>query len=291
MILKVFKKDLMTKTCLLFILFLCFDLFARGMQKEDSLQFIPDRRIFPVIFLDPIECQINGGSYFLNQKEQDLSLYSVVNLGFNRPVLAKHARKFSWEINFGAANFSQFELREKSDGTYLAGLLNSDFKLSGDLSIKKNKNNIRLRIFHVSSHLGDDYLARNQDTLQNDKSVNYEQADLTYLRSAGSNFYYCGIGVIFTKYVYRERLSFQGGGLYNFKSSGPNNLFTSLNINVLAENDFVPDVRTAFGLSFNRRSDPLFRIWLEYYNGQLPYSTLDYGRVNWLGLALWMKLI
>jgi hypothetical protein len=281
----------MGKISLIAFLFLEISTFLNGMnEKRDSTFILPSQRIYPIVFLDPFECQVNGGSYFLKRKEEDLSLYSLVNLGFSKPVIAGESGSVSWEMNFGAAAFSQFELIKKDDGTYLAGLLNTDFKVSGDFSLRKRNNILRLRFFHISSHLGDDYVERNPGSAANDKSVNYEQIDFTYLRSWGFNYWYAGAGGIITKYVFRERFSLQGGGLINFQKSKTTNLFTSLNLNVFAENDFIPDLRSAFGISFNRKAESIARIWLEYYNGQLPYSTLDYGRVNWLGLALWIKV-
>jgi len=281
----------MRKISLIAFLFLETSTFLNGMnEKRDSTFIFPSKRIYPVVFLDPLECQVNGGSYFLTQKQEDLSLYSLVNLGFNKPVIAWQNGSISWEMNFGAAAFSQFELRKKDDGSYLAGLLNTDFKVSGDFSLRKRNNIMRLRFFHVSSHLGDDYVERNPGSAANDKSVNYEQIDFTYLRSWGSDYWYAGAGGIITKYVFRERFSLQAGGLISFQKSKTTNLFTSLNLNVIAENDFIPDLRSAFGISFNRKSESIARIWLEYYNGQLPYSTLDYGRINWIGLAMWIKV-
>lgn len=263
---------------------------ANSGQKDTTLIFFPDSRLFPVLFLDPLECQMMGGSYFLVQNNQDLSLYSTVNLGFSKPVLSKHCENISWEFNFGAAAFSQFDLIKEDDGSYLAGFINTDFKISADYSIQRRNNLIRLRTFHISSHLGDDYVQRHADTLINDKSVNYEQVDLTYLRKLGNNLFYAGTCYIYTKNVFRERLSFQGGGLLNFGKPGPVNLYTGLDIKLLAENSFTPDIRTAFGVSFNRRSESLIRVWLEYYSGQLPYSTIDYGRVNWFGLAMMIRI-
>jgi hypothetical protein len=260
-------------------------------KKDSTITFFPGYRLFPVVFLDPLECQINGASYFLSQKGRDISLYSLVNLGFTKPVIAKYGESISWELNFGAVTFTQFDLIREQNGNYLAGLLNNDFKLSGDLSLKKSNNILRIRLFHVSSHLGDDYMVRHADSLPNNKSGNYEQADLTYLRLTGVNYWYAGIGEIYTKYVFRKRFSFQGGGLLNFGKSKHVNLFTSLNLKLLAENNFYPDIRTAFGVSVNRKSESMIRIWMEYYSGQLPYSTLDYGRVNWLGLAMCLNFL
>ncbi len=260
-------------------------------QKDSTMVFLPESRIYPVIFLDPLECQIMGGSYLLFRKDYDLSLYSTSNMGFNRPVLAKYGNNISWELNFGTAIFSQFDLIKKDDGTYLAGLINNDFKLTGDITVRMKNNLLRLRTFHFSSHLGDDYLQRYSDTLTNDKSANYEQADLTYLVMYGNNYWYAGTGWIYTIHLFRERLSFHAGGLLNFRESKPVSYFTGLDIKILQENNFYPDVRTAIGISFNRRKEPLIRLWAEYYSGQLPYSTIDYGRVNWLGLAMAFNII
>jgi hypothetical protein len=271
----------------LLILFCNISLVSADFESKDStIRWLPGNRIAPAIFLDPLECQTSGGSYFLSQDEKNLSLYSTVNLGFTKPIIAHTGKSFSWELNFGTAIFTQFDLIKREDGSYLAGLINNDYKISVDYSLKKNKNIFKLRIFHLSSHLGDDYIARNPDSTTNDKSENYEQIDLTYLRENGANYWYVGVGEIYTPYVFRERFSMQAGGLLNFGSPKPVSFFTSANIKLLAENNYIPDVRTALGINFNRKSEPLIRIWLEYYTGQLPYSTLDYGRVNWLGMAM-----
>jgi len=260
-------------------------------KADSAFTVFPENRIYPVIYLDPLECQIMGGSYFLFQENNDISLYSTVNLGFSIPVFAGKGAKISWEVNFGTAVFSQFDLIKNDDGTHLAGLMNNDFKLSGDFTIRKNNNLLRLRTYHLSSHLGDDYLLRHSDTLTNDKSVNYEQVDLTYLRQHGNNYLYAGAGYIYTIHVFRERFSVQAGGVLNFREEKPLSWFTGLDIKFLEENGFSPDIRTAFGFNLKRRNEPLVRIWAEYYSGRLPYSTIDYGRVDWVGMAMALNII
>jgi len=271
-----------------FVLLFCSGTFssANSERKDSTIIFFPSVKIFPVVFTDPIECQTSGGSYFLSQKGKNLSLYSTVNLGFTKPVISHTGKSVSWEVNFGTAIFTQFDLIKKEDGSFLAGLINNDYKVSIDCSLRKNKNLLKFRIFHLSSHLGDDYIERNQGNAINDKSENYEQADITYMRVTKANYWYAGAGEIYTKYVFRKRFSIQGGGLLNFGEQKLINFFTSANVKLLAENDFAPDIRTAFGVNFNRKSESVFRLWAEYYNGQLPYSTIDYGRVTWTGLGL-----
>ena len=270
----------------LILLILTISLFELYGQKDFSFMLLPERRLWPVIFHDPLECQIMGSSAVLFRNENDPGLYSTVNLGFSKPVFAGNAKKFSWELNFGTAVFSQFDLIKKEDGVFLAGLMNNDFKLTGDLTLRRNSNLLRLRTFHLSSHLGDDFMLRHPDTLKNDKSGNYEQADLTYMRLRGNNFFYAGGGWIYTIYAFRKRLSFQTGGIMNIRNGYPVSYFAGADVKLLAENNFEPDLRILYGVSFNRRSLPLARIWIEYYSGRLPYGTIDYGRINWLGATL-----
>ena len=276
---------------LFFLLSITDSSIAFSDQKDSTFTFFPYSRIYPVTFLDPLECQIMGGSYLLSQSGMDLSLYSTVNLGFSLPVMARRGKKISWEVNFGTAVFSQFDLIKEDESTYLAGLMNNDFKLSGDLSGRFKNNILRLRTFHISSHLGDDYLQRHNDTLTNDKTVNYEQVDLTYMRMYGNNYWYAGAGYIYTINVFRERFSLFGGGVYNFGKRRVLRYFTGLDLKVLEENNWNPDIRTALGINIRKHSESLLRIWVEYYSGHLPYSTIDYGRVNWFGMAMALNII
>ena len=271
---------------LLLLLSLSYSAFASSGNRDSTFYFFPHSRIFPSVFLDPLECQISGASNFLSRKGNNLSLYNLVNFGFTTPVIAKHSEAFSWEINFGAATFTQFDLLKKSNGSYLAGLLNNDYKLTADFSLQKNRNVFRLRLFHISSHLGDDYMLRHNDTIPNDKSDNYEQADFTFLRLNGKDYWYAGAGEIYTPYSFRKRFSVFGGGLWNFGKSEKINFFGSFNLKLLQENNFSPDFRDAYGINIMRNKEPLLRIWIEFYSGHLPYSTLKYGRISWIGAGM-----
>jgi hypothetical protein len=73
-----------------------------------------------------------------------------------------------------------------------------------------------------------------------------------------------------------------------FQTQGPVAFFSSVDCKSTAENDFVPDVRTLAGVSVTRKSIPLIRLWAEFYSGELPYSTIDYGRVTWVGLGIFV---
>lgn len=259
---------------------------ATGGSSDPEAHLFPGKRLFPVIFTDLHECQMMGGSYVISGKNHKPDLYSVVNLGFNLPVLAFNSKGSEWEFSFGTANFSQFDLVRKNDGTMLAGLMNSDFMLSGALSVKRGNNIMRLRLFHNSSHAGDDFVLRHDGEFLNDKSANYEQADITYLRNAGRGYFYLGAGYIYTIWAYRKRGSFQAGLMQEFGQGKTINYFMSGDLHLNGENDFNPELRLTGGLLIKRDNRPLLRICAEYYTGFVPYGTIDYGKIHWLGASM-----
>ncbi len=275
------------KTMRLMVCLACGWLLVQGLygQVDTVWQWLPVGRVFPVVVADPLECQVSGSSAFLFRKDAEVSLYSLVNLGFSKPVI-RMRRKYTGELTFGAAVFSQFDLIRRENQSYLAGLMNTDFKVAVDYSVGGDKQVLRFRIFHLSSHLGDDYMQRHADTLLNDKSQNYEQADITWLRHFRPGYLYAGAGMIYTPYAFRKRAVLQAGGL--FQTRGPVAFFSSVDCKSIAENEFVPDIRTLAGISVARKSIPLFRLWAEFYSGELPYSTIDYGRVMWVGLGVFV---
>lgn len=224
-------------------------------------------------------------------KNYNASLYNLVEFGFTKPVFAKHTENHSWEINFGAATFTQFDLIRRIDGSFLAGLMNNDYKVSIDLSLQKKDNVFRFRIFHLSSHLGDDYMARHNDTIVNNKSDNYEQADFTFLHKTGPNYWYAGAGEIYTIYSFRKRFSLFGGGMWTFGKSEKVNFFGTFSLKLLQENNFYPDFRDAYGINFCRNKQSFLKIWIEFYSGHLPYSTINYGKISWVGAGMTIPII
>jgi hypothetical protein len=272
------------------LFFVTYPVIAVPEIKDSKILFFPGQRLFPSLFFDPVECQIMGGSYLLTRQGHESSLYSTVNAGFSVPVLGKKNDINQWEINFGAAEFSQFDLIRKDNGSFLAGLMNTDFKLSADGTVKINNNLLRFRVFHISSHLGDDFLKRNGNEITNDKSGNYEQIDLTWLKKYGVNYLLAGTGFVYNPYAFRKRFSLQAGGMREFSSEGVVHLFMAGDIKFLEENSYYPDVRSILGFSLYHEQLSMLRIWAECYSGRLPYSTIDYGRVTWFGLAMSLNL-
>jgi hypothetical protein len=186
----------------------------------------------------------------------------------------------------GAAVYTQFTIKKVEDNTYLGEMENADYKVAFLLNYKLSDLSLRLRFYHTSSHLADDYILRNNITEPNPGILNYEQLDLTASFQIKSTRLYGGLGIVITPNAVRERLSAQAGFLYR-KCKNPESyvrfLFGS-DLKIMQQNNYRPNFRTSAGIEIGGEEKINVAFMLEYYNGHLPYSILEYKIVNWIGI-------
>ncbi|MFC2124060.1 DUF1207 domain-containing protein [Bacteroidota bacterium] len=276
---------------LLFLFLFLIAGFGNGRCQESDGQFsLLDRGMyFKSIILDPAECQNYGGLLKLWDSEgKDEGIYIPVNIGF-RQSLARYDfnEKQGFEFGIEAAVFTQFTIKKVEANTYLGEMENTDYKLSFLLNYRYNSISLRARAFHVSSHLADDYILRNQITSPNDGSLNYEQFDLTGSIQKEYFRYYGGLGMVITPHAVRDRFSSQLGTFFRRPGNNPGFLryIGGLDIKIFEQNDFTPNIRTGIGIELGPPEKTRLAFMIEYYNGHLPYSTLEYKKVQWLGIS------
>lgn len=85
----------------------------------------------------------------------------------------------AWEVFAELGTFTQFEWKIV-DGDQQRNLINTDYKAAISYARKvSEKFTYRLRFFHVSSHLGDDFIIRNGINKLSENKVNYEQLEFS----------------------------------------------------------------------------------------------------------------
>ena len=267
-------------------LFPLFFLFATPAltAQESSHEWFPKNSLFPMLEYDLLEVQPYAGFFFLHSdKVENNAAYIPVNLGLRKSFIQWTMCSAQFDLALGASSYTQFEIMRYDQNTLRGGLLNTDFKASGYLNISKNKNKFRIQLFHISSHLGDDYILRNQQYKPNDKSVNYEQIDFIYLFDLKQTDFYVGLGYIVTPNTFRERFMAELGLQANIEMKDGLDLTYGFDIKIYEENGFYPDIHAGIGVTLNQRSQPQLSFLLDTYFGSLPYSTLDLGQVFWIG--------
>jgi hypothetical protein len=256
------------------------------MAQTKAFEWFPNESNFPLLEYELLETKPYLGIFLIkSDSTRPEGVYIPVNIGFRKPVFSMRLGDVELNGIGGVASYTQFNIERYDENTFRGGLLNIDYKVNGILSASKGRHNLRLQIFHISSHLGDDYIIRNQYFEYNDKSVNYEQIDLTYLYSFERLDLYFGIGEVYSRNAFRDRFMFQSG----FQGGIPisNTLYLSFgsDIKIYEENDFAPDIHYGLGVTFRKEKQPQFNMMVDGFFGRLPYSTLDWGNVRWIGVS------
>ena len=245
------------------------------------------------MFLDPNEIQMFGSINGLLDQNMTENQYLPFGVGGSQSIVSKaESEEKGWEIFGEMGVFTQFQWSQV-DGKQQRDMLNVDYKLAFSYARKNAKNTYRLRFFHVSSHLGDDYIIRNEINKYSENKVNYEQLEFTYFRELNNHIRtYGGIGSVIRPNSLRLPFSYHLGFDANIKGAGKKWGWTFGAFSKgHQETDFSPSLKAAAGRAFYafKKVEPI-RIVLEYYTGHLPYSQFEEERIEWLGLGLYFYL-
>jgi len=246
------------------------------------------------MFMDPVEVQMSGSINGLLQENATESQYLPFGVGIAQSIVQKSLEENkNWEILGEMAVFTQFEWIQVN-GEQQRNLLNTDYRITFSYIRTLNSNSTyRIRFFHVSSHLGDDFLIRNGINKFSENKMNYEQLEFTYFRNMAKNIrLYGGLGAVVRPNSKRLPLSYHLGGHKNWKAEGKRwGWSMGYMLKGFQETDFNPNHKIGFGPAFfaDSKREPM-RIVLEYYTGHLPYSQFEPNRIEWLGLGLYFYL-
>lgn len=256
---------------------------AKG--QESSFKWFPNDVHFPKLKYDLLEHQFYTGVFIFDAQSVDYNgAYIPVNIGLQKAFFQWQVNDITTQFLLGAASYTQFEIIRYDKSTLQGGLLNNDYKASAMFSASNKNNKLRIQLFHISSHLGDDYMHRNNYYELNDKTVNYEQLDLVYLHAFSKVSLYTGFGFVVSPNAFRDRFMMQLGGQANLLIAKTISLVYGADIKIYEEHGFQPDVHASIGVDF-MKDLPQLNISIDGYFGKLPYSTLKMGNVYWLGLS------
>jgi hypothetical protein len=256
-------------------------------------QWMGPRLTNTAIFLDPTEVQVSGSINGLLSKDLSESQYLPFSIGGSQSIVGKKTAEHSWEFIGELGVFTQFEWETVADEQQ-RNLINTDYRIAFSYIHQNTKRTWRIRFFHVSSHLGDDYLIRNQVRHYSTNKVNYEQLDINYFKQLNPHVrLYLGAGSVVRPNSLRLPFSFQAGSHYNSKTAEESGWgWTSgFFLKNFQETDFTPNLKLGVGPAYylSSKAEPV-RIIIEYYTGYLPYSQYENSRIEWLGMGLYFYL-
>ncbi len=277
-------------TALILSLFVC-GIFAQ-QKASPQRTVLPKKTYFEPLLLDPIECQPYIGFFAYSQSNLDSKkVYVPFAMAMQKVFLRwQHDSLHGYEIGFDGGAFTQFEWIILND-KWQRNILNSDFKGSLFFNLKSDKWVLRTRLYHISSHLGDDYIIRNKIKSYTPNAVNYEQLDISMSHNAKNLRFYTGIGAVVRPETIRRRFSTQFGFIYN-KSISNDNFYEFIlgsDVKILAQNNFNPNIKIASGIRIAKILNNPVCFLLEFYQGNLPYSVFENKKVKWAGLSFYFN--
>jgi hypothetical protein len=226
-----------------------------------------------------------GFSRFNADDDAESFTIALTSLGLSFPIVRVQDAPVGgdWQFGFFAAMQSQFNMDESSDP-----LINTDYFIGFPLSFRHERWSARARVFHQSSHLGDELLLSGQAPEREDLS--YEAADLliAYTLPAGWRIYAGGAYILSSDLPKIGDASGHGG--IDYRSPQPllwkGRLVLALD--TLSSDAFSPDLQIhgLAGLRFGGTDADAaaFTIALQVFDGPVPFGQFfDDAEVFYVG--------
>ena len=195
-----------------------------------------------------------------------------------------------WQLGISGAVFAIFNLDTPS-----MDLLNADYYVGFPISYRSGRWSGRIRLFHQSSHLGDEFLLQPQDTQPVPPAprvnLSYEAVELLgSYESDGARVYAGGTHIVAIDPSGYGRNRVQAGVEYrgNPVHWRTSRLVAGLDVEAWSETDWDRDWSAKAGLLFRSpygeaRSTQLL---LEYYNGHAPHGQFFQVDVRYYGIGI-----
>lgn len=192
-----------------------------------------------------------------------------------------------WEAGLQAGVFSDFNL-----GASSSDLVNTDFIAALYSSVRAGQFSAFGRIYHQSSHLGDEFLLRQASSKFERVNLSYEGADLklSYEFPYGVRIYGGGGGLFHKEpsalkiWSAQYGIEFRSPWRLDFASLRP---IVAADIKNYDENNWSLDISARAGVEFENLQvlGRKLQIMAEYYNGYSPSGQFYKEKVEYVGLG------
>lgn len=189
------------------------------------------------------------------------------------------------QLSITGGLFAQFNLDAPSND-----LINADYTIGAQATYRNGRDSGRLRIYHQSSHLGDEFLLRAQPQRIN---LSFESAELIYSRDWRPWRFYAGGEYLFHREPSDLKPAAAHGGV-EFHGERPawmkGRWVGAIDVKAWQEHDWSADVSVKLGLAFGT-AHPGRRhldVMLEGYKGYAPHGQFYEERISYAGLGVYL---
>jgi hypothetical protein len=265
-----------------------------GVHESEALGVVPfpQDQIFCPVLADPKEARsfislLRGTFRSLDDPSGKGSTIASVGLGDNFGLIrwGGPGQSEGLQLDVTGSIFAQFDLGAPSND-----LINADYIIGLPLTFRRSGFSTRMKLYHQSSHLGDEYLLRSEDIDR--ENLSFESVELLVSQEMGPLRLYVGGERIFRREP--ETLAselFHGGIELRSGRSRPVQLVGGVDIKTTDLHDWAPAISGRVGLEVARYGSGdhpprLVTLMLEAYEGPSPYGQFFQDDISYVGVSL-----
>jgi hypothetical protein len=185
--------------------------------------------------------------------------------------------------------FAQFDLGAASND-----LINADYLIGLPLTFRRNGFSLRAKLYHQSSHLGDEYLLRDEEIVR--ENLSFESVELLISQEIGPLRAYGGAERLFRREpdtlpdsVFHVGAELRSGRARKIQ------MLAGVDLKTTELYDWSPAVSGRFGLELGRPGPEghpgrLIMLLLEVYQGPSPYGQFFQDDISYIGAGIHFSL-
>jgi hypothetical protein len=254
--------------------------------------FFPQDQIFCPLIADPKEVRsfvtlLSGTFPSLRDPSGEGVLIASVGLGDSFGLVRQGgpAAGEGLQLDVVGSIFAQFNL-----GTSSNDLINADYVIGVPLTVRRSGFSVRARLYHQSSHLGDEYLLNREDVER--ENLSFESMELLMSQEIRAIRVYAGAERIFRREpsTLSDKLFHAGLELHTGRTRRIQ-LVGGVDLKTTELHDWAPAVSGRVGLEFGRpgpggHPGRLITLMLELYDGPSPYGQFFRDDISYVGIGL-----
>jgi uncharacterized protein DUF1207 len=274
-----------------FVVLLLMSLWARRLPAQELAGLVDARSaVFQPLLADPKEPRFFATYLWAHSPRLAPRLGSV---GFGQTFGLLHGH--DWQLGVAAGVFSEFDMQSTT-----TDLLNTDYLIGLPLTYRRGAWTTRLRVFHQSSHMGDEYMVHNHAERI---AFSFEAAELLVARSMSHWRVYGGGEYTFTHQPREMKPAALHGGaeyrqsrpLLRIGSLAAGRLVAALDARSIQDRAWRVGWSAVTGLELGDGANPPESGWrwsvlLKAYTGPAPYGEFYRDDVSYLGLGVGFTL-
>lgn len=259
-------------------------------QDSARVEPFPAGQLFQPPLADPKQPHFFASLVWLTSR---LVTGQVGSVGLGEDIGIIRGRGGRWQVSVAAGVFSQFNMETPS-----YDLLNTDFVIGFPFTWRRDALSARVRIYHQSSHLGDEFILRTNPTRVN---LSFEALELLVSRDVGRVRAYGGgeyllrhepadleAGLLHAGLEYRHPQA-----LVRLGSLGDGRLVAALDAKASEERKWQAGWSMRAGLEFRSAVEGTPRrvsLQLQAYDGPAPYGQFYQENVQSVGIGVHFSL-